>query len=408
MASSSSLPEDQRLFADILRETIHGKPIEKQEDIFQNLNRILRFSSAHLVYPLVVDALYKLSPERMEIHRRAAEKLTVRQAERTASFLLLYRKMQEKGLEPLVMKGITVRNLYPEPELRPSVDEDLLIQAEEIHTYHDFLMKEGYEASGEDISPENDAEITYLNKDSYVCLEVHKVPFASKEEAYGDLNTLFEGRDFIRTDIHGIPVKTFPHTRHFLYLITHAYKHLIYSGIGIRQLCDMVLFLEHYGSFIDWKEISSSCREKHLYTFLEAVLKICIRHLGLDTEKSHIPEELIDTDIDEIPLLEDMISGGIYGANDENRLHSANITLDAVSSVKQGRKKKGLRKALFPSLSYMTKNYPYLKKHKYLLPLAWSQRILRYLRDTDKGKDPEKTLQIGKKRVELLKKYRII
>ena len=203
-------------------------------------------------------------------------------------------------------------------------------------------------------------------------------------------------------------IRTFGHTDHLLYQVAHAYKHLIYSGIGIRQICDIALFSENYGPYIDWKKVYDSCKEKHLDLFLEAILKICVNYLGMDEKKAGFLPVISLSELEEEPLLSDILSGGIYGAQDENRLHSANMTLSAVSSGKQGKQSRGLKNSLFPSFSYMSKKYPYLKKHKVLLPLAWAQRIVTYLSKQKKGNDPEKTIGIGKQRIELLKKYGLL
>lgn len=49
------------------------------------------------------------------------------QVSRTALFLSDEKELAQLGVQPLVMKGIVCRNLYPKPDLRPSGDEDLLI-----------------------------------------------------------------------------------------------------------------------------------------------------------------------------------------------------------------------------------------------------------------------------------------
>ncbi|MGX8715932.1 MAG: hypothetical protein ACSW8A_09305 [Lachnospiraceae bacterium] len=40
--------------------------------------------------------------------------------------------------------------------------------------------------------------------------------------------------------------------------------------------------------------------------------------------------------VDEMPFLEDVLKGGIYGSSSEDRLHSANITLGTVEAERTG------------------------------------------------------------------------
>ncbi len=408
MDSKEALSEAEAFFLKLLSEAIHNKETEaKEEEIRLYLRDILRLSSMHMMRPLIIDHLYRFFPALLERYKKSAVKLAVAQAYKTASFLLLYEKMKENGLPPLVMKGIICRNLYKNGDLRPSTDEDLLISPEETERYHDFLIKEGFVLAEDTVSLKEAYEISYKHPERQLYLEIHKHLFPLDDPAYGELNELFREKEgTVIVSVYGTDIKTQGYTDHFLYLVCHAYKHLIYSGIGIRQLCDMTLFIERYGKKLNWQRVLDSCKEKKLLLFLQAILKICTVHLGLPI--ALIPSELYDSRIDEIPLLKDILSGGIYGAEDKDRLHSANITLSAVSAYKQGEKEKGIWNSLFPSFSYMAKKYPYLNKRTYLLPFAWSQRIVSYLFSGKTKNDPARTVGIGKRRVDVLKKYGII
>ena len=62
-----------------------------------------------------------------------------------------------------------------------------------------------------------------------------------------------------------------------------------------------------------------------------------------------------------------------------SRKHSSNITLDAISAQKAGKKARGaLFSSLFPAAQQLEGRFPYLKKHPYLLPIAWGSRLLQY------------------------------
>lgn len=410
VSETIKLADGQDLFLKILRKTIHkGKYEPEDEEIFPYMKEILRLSSIHMLFPVVVDALYKIYPERMEIYKKDAVKEATRQAMKTASFISLYRKMTKEDLFPAVIKGIVCRNLYQEPELRCSVDEDLFIGPEEINKYHDFLLKQGFQPIDSGVSLDQADEISYRNMENHLYLEIHKHLFPPEDDdIYGDMNSLFEiPETSVTIQIYDTEIRSLGYTDHLLYMICHAYKHLIYSGIGIRQLCDMTLFAENYGNHIDWNRITKSLDQQNLAFFAQALLKICVKHLGMDLEKAGCSYLYPLCKVDELPLLEDILTGGIYGAQDENRLHSANMTLSAISAEKAGRKSTGLRESIFPSYTYMSGNYPYLQKYRFLLPVAWFQRIYLYLKNRNK-RDPARTIEIGKQRIELLKKYKLL
>ena len=86
-----------------------------------------------------------------------------------------------------------------------------------------------------------------------------------------------------------------------------------------------------------------------------------------------------------------------------DRKHTALMTLDAV----EDKKKSNQLKAVFPNVNYLKDNYTYLQKYPILLPVAWGQRILSYLKK-NKTSSYINTMELGKQRIELLKEYKII
>jgi hypothetical protein len=94
-----------------------------------------------------------------------------------------------------------------------------------------------------------------------------------------------------------------------------------------------------------------------------------------------------------------------------SRKHSSNITLDAAKAQQAGKKSKNsLAASLFPAKASMVENYPYLKKHSYLLPVAWISRIIKYAGEhsVKKGNSAAASLKIGNERVKLMEQYHIL
>lgn len=100
-------------------------------------------------------------------------------------------------------------------------------------------------------------------------------------------------------------------------------------------------------------------------------------------------------------LLQDILDSGVYGKSSVSRIHSSNMTLEAASDEKHS---SGLKKTLFPSMSYMKKSYSYVEKYPFLLPVAWIMRIFSYIRQTNR-KEIAETIKIGKRRVKLIHTY---
>ena len=66
------------------------------------------------------------------------------QARKSILFLMLFDKMRQNGLTPLIVKGIVCRDLYPNPDLRISNDEDLYIPRDQFGKMDEFLQAEGF------------------------------------------------------------------------------------------------------------------------------------------------------------------------------------------------------------------------------------------------------------------------
>ena len=387
-----------------LRHAIRGETVSRGESVSQaELQELIHLAHIHRVLPMVVEAI--CPGHQVEAERQFALQQIIRQASRTAEFLLLYEELIKRGLHPTVMKGVVLRSMYPQPEQRPSTDEDLLVSDDEYPAIHEALLDCGLHVDGD---PAPDAEeITYRDKSRGLYLEIHRRLFNENSDAYGDCNTPFNGvlERTVTVQIEGTQIRTLAPTDHMLYLICHAYKHVLHGGVGIRQVCDMGMFTQRYGTEIDWPYVVSACEALHIRRFAEALFAIGEQYLGLDA-----PEGFDGTDVDVVPLLDDMLSGGVYGAEDINRLHSSTLTLDAVAADRGGRRRGGALHSVFLPAKDLSGRYIYLRKRPWLLPVAWTQRIWGYLtkRKGSQAVKPAETLRIGRDRIDLLRRYGII
>ena len=201
------------------------------------------------------------------------------------------------------------------------------------------------------------------------------------------------------------------HTDHLFYLLCHSFKHFLHSGFGIRQVCDIVLYANAYGSQIDWLRILEQCKAIHGERFAAALFRIGSRYLTFDPVKACYPQQWQEIQVDELPMLEDLLDSGVYGSANRSRLHSSTITLNAVSAQKKGKKAGNhLLKTIFPSAKALSGRYRYLERKPFLLPVAWADRILHYRKETANtpGNTAAESVKIGNQRIELMKQYGVI
>ena len=323
------------------------------------------------------------------------------QTVRSAEFADLYRKLRSAGLHPIVVKGQLCSRLYPQTDHRISADDDLLIPDGEFMACHEQLLTNVLTTDTPADELASADEVSYTKKGSLLYIELHRHLFDSSEDAHDDLNHFF-------TDINPVETDGFlamPPHEHLLYLILHAYKHFVRSGIGLRQFCGIGLWARAYHVEIDWQRLHEQCESVHAATFAAAAFCIAGDYLGIEFD---LPAPW-DGSIDVEPLLHDTLCGGVYGSNDLTRLHSSTVTLNAVKASRTGEKSSVLS-TVFPKREYLERRYPYLKKRPYLLPVAWMQRIAHYASEKQSGTDNSASgsIKLGKERIELMKRYGIM
>lgn len=377
---------------------------------------LFQLAEMHHVLPMIFEAVYacpaakSLPPQLMMSYKQRVLRAVMLQTMKTNEFLQLNACLREAGVTPLVVKGLVCRSLYPNPDYRMSGDEDLLIPAEQFELCYETMKAFGMETQE---SGRNAYEVPFVKQGSPLYIELHKSLFPHESDAYGDFNRYFEHvwDRAVELSAEGQTVCTLGYTDHLFYLICHAFKHFLHSGFGIRQVCDMILFANTWGKEIKWDTMLTWCKEIHADQFTAALFQIGQNYLTFDPDQACYPAEWREIQVDETMLLMDLLDAGIYGDGSMSRKHSSNITLNAVSAQKQGRKAgNGLIKTIFPSAKNLEGRYVYLKKRPYLLPIAWANRIWTYRRELSRteNNDAAKAVEIGNQRVELLKKYNII
>lgn len=323
------------------------------------------------------------------------------QTVRSAEFADLYRKLRTVGLHPIVVKGQLCSRLYPLKDHRISADDDLYIPDAEFMACHEQLLANGLttDTPADELSTAD--EVSYTKKDSPLYIELHRHLFDSAEDAHDELNHFF-------ADLNPVEIDGFlamPPHEHLLYLILHAYKHFVRSGIGLRQFCDIGLWARAYHAEIDWQRLHEQCESVHAATFAAAAFRIARDDLGIGFD---LPAPWSDA-VDVEPLLHDSLCGGVYGSNDLTRLHSSTVTLNAVKSSRTG-EKSGVLRTVFPKRAYLERRYPYLKKRPYMLPVAWVQRLAHYAGEKKTGADSSASgsIKLARERIELMKRYGVM
>ena len=205
-------------------------------------------------------------------------------------------RLEKAGICPVLMKGLGLASWYLVPDLRMTGDIDLYIP-DKYEKAVDLIKSWGY-------------EVTYMlqhNKIQYhgFWVELH--------HSVINPSGLFDVSDEPAFVTDGIIHYRIPDIEaNALLLLTHAARHLLGEGIGIRHLCDWVLFLHYNHAEIDYDFVWKRIRKARLERFVVEFTALAVEYLGLDPA---IAGKWTEGSLDKfkLMLLEDMLSKGDCG-----------------------------------------------------------------------------------------------
>lgn len=401
-----------RFFCKLIINGIYSEEINKSVEEY-NWEDMVSLARDNNILPIFVESASKYASyaERPEYTNELEETMVAvaTQVKRTEAFLRLYGELSKVGIYPLVIKGLICRQLYGKLcDHRPSADEDILIRPEEYWKAKEVLVANGY-APCLKVDTENKLEelqeVSFIHPVEKLHIELHLNPIGKENDTHIRLNQHFKNvfDNYREVEIQGITVRTMSHSDHLLFLIIHAFKHFIGSGLGIRQLLDILLYQERYGSEVDFHEMYETLKELKVIAFYSDMVHIGNMYLGFQMKaplEPRCPEE----------LLENMIESGTFGTRNEAEKMAANA-MRQVSGVhskdKTGNAVVMVGRIIFPSMEYMKFQAPFLEKKPWMLPIAWVKRWMKFLGRSKKedGILAFEGMKASQRRMKMLKKY---
>jgi len=258
----------------------------------QDWNSLINLAARQGVLCVARDGLAQIGGLSRELLIRwelSVQKLEARNKRQRAVIKELVALFRENGIEMLLLKGIGLSELYPDPNHRESGDID-------IYLYGDF--ERGNQIIEElGIAVDNDGSKHSKFFFKGVPVENHKT-FLNVEYTQTDKNLekhlhkvlREQGFDTITIDDIQVRIPTPDFTA--IFLSRHDITHFVASGLVLRHFCDLALFFERNRARIDFANFERIMQENGQYDLICSFLEIGQMHLGLPEES--IPEFLID------------------------------------------------------------------------------------------------------------------
>jgi hypothetical protein len=314
---------------------------EEQVSYVDNADRILQLASIHSLLMLVSSAMPNIDSKWISRNDVDIARTMSMDYEREE----LYEFLREHHLWYMPMKGLVLRELYPETMYREMCDSDIMYDERGYHDVKRWFMERGYETK---YNAEHVHVDEYIKK-PFFNFEMHKrfFSFEHKEwaEYYSDIGRFLRPVDEYE--------RRFSDEDFYVYIVLHAYKHYSDCGTGLRSLVDIYLYVTK--KELDWKYVQGELDKLGIAEFEHDVRTLSRKlfdggDLGADEEEMFLY----------------ILSSGTYGTKE----HYLEKQLQNQSKLKY------MLKRAFPSREWVQNVVPFYKKHPGLIPCYYIYRIV--------------------------------
>ena len=345
-----SLSKEQKFFINTLKDYL----LEQSSEVPSNVDWdiIKNFADRHQVTAV----LYKQTKE------PRFQKAFAYQLFRYTNFnctIDLFKKALS-GYEYLIVKGAVLANLYQVPALRSMGDIDTLIHYEARESVKGALLNAGFEFKGDG----GIGEIKY-SKNGYL-FEIHDSlvhRYNGNEEL---VNYFLHVWDYVE---NGQINWSF----HLIYLIEHLRQHFVDEGVGFRQFMDIAIVCKKCS--IDWNFVSEELQKIKLLDFALTVFAFVRKwfEIEIPIKTRELSDEFF------VKSTQKIFDDGVFGFdNADNKETELAFQMHYKGIDYQTARKEYIGKKFFPRYEEMCKlpYCEYVKKGKWLLPIAWIHRII--------------------------------
>ena len=290
-------------------------------------------------------------------------------------------KLNEAGIWYLPLKGIVIKDFYPEFGMREMSDNDILCDASKMAQVREIMETLGYSCEHFGIIHHD-----VYQKPPTLEFEMHRKLF--EEGQLPAFDSYYA--NVITKDVHKEKFEySFSDEDFYIYILAHTYKHFTYSGTGLRPLLDIYVYLKSHTE-LDFDYIRRELEILKIEKFERKCRELSLKLFGFQ------PLSGEDTE-----LLSEFLYSSLYGSVAQGEYNGLTRSLDGKDT--KGAKAKYLLDRTFISGKALEKQYPFFARHKLLLPALYIYRpvkgiikrpkyILREVKKVIKYKSPKNRL----------------
>ncbi len=367
------MTKDFEKLMEILRTSVFGN--ERICRLGAEDEKVLDIALAQGVFPLVYCCL---DPEEKAVLNPKWEQIFFRAMMKNQQKMMFVRKvtkrLEEKGIENCILKGCTIARDYHMPECRLSGDIDLYVAPEKEKEVSDFFKEQGMNVA---VRPEGRQDFKVTSPESGV-VEVHVQLYNDNFSQVVLKNKFGITEEFVDAQIDEfLTVKALGSNDMLNFLTAHFIKHFVREGSGIRQVTDLLAYVNKHKNEIDFERYFSELDSINFKNLILNVFGIGVKYFGLNIDEYKL--DVVES------LLDDIEEGENFGFGDDERegfleqfLHARAQNDKSASETMAKRKKRIIFAAvLLPRREYLIKKgYQYLESRPALYPVAYIHRLV--------------------------------
>lgn len=188
--------------------------------------------------------------------------------------------LSQNHIKLIIIKGITISELYPTPFFREIGDVDVFLIGNA--TKADYLLSSVGIKNEEGIPKHSTFNLDGVSIENHYTLFDTILPFRRERQLYLRMEKMLEDMLTDCAYIITFSDKVFqlPPQAAALYLIGHTFRHFCCLDMNIRQLCDWTIFFTKNREEIDCELLSVQINELGLTKFVSHINSVCSGYLG--------------------------------------------------------------------------------------------------------------------------------
>ncbi|MBQ6632945.1 MAG: nucleotidyltransferase family protein [Ruminococcus sp.] len=327
------------------------KPERVRAMDLEELYRISKFHSVRAAVCIVLERAGIRHEKFHDAYKKSVRKNIYHDLERTA----ILAEFEKQDIWYLPLKGIILKEIYPENGMREMSDNDILYDAKKQQIVKQIMVGRGYKVKYIDSGHDD-----VYTKPPVLNFEMHTALFGvGHSEVFNRYYT--NVKRLMIKDSEGSFGYHLSDEDFYVFMTAHEYKHYSKGGTGIRSLLDCYVFIKHTQDTMDMAYISEQCEKLEISDFENKRRALAIKIFSKPT--------LPPLTVEEQEMLRSYLGSGVFGTV-ENSIRK---------SLSEKSRARYVMGNLFPSLEYTKRSVGFVKKCPVLYPFGIIYRWGRVL-----------------------------